>query len=293
MTSNIDSTGSIGATPNTGDPKNTVAVVDIKGVIDRTQVADFFGNTTDDMVTIINKKLDEAINDDNIKAVILRVDSPGGEVYATRMIYNKILELKAKEKPVVVVMESMAASGGYYVSAPADWIIASEITTTGSIGVVMGGLDFKGVYEKLGIKEFYITNTEGDLKVVTDYSDPNSEGYKVLQSILDDVYNNFVGVIAEGRDMSVTEVKKIADGRVYSGKQAVANGLADEIGEFDLAVEKVKELANLENPRIKVLEVQQKTPGLFGFSLPAMGKLQNLDANTTKYNVRVYYILYI
>ncbi|MCA9382820.1 signal peptide peptidase SppA [Candidatus Dojkabacteria bacterium] len=246
---------------SSGSTDQTVAVIDVDGVITSLGASDFWGNELPGMVTDTVDKLERAKNDDNVKAVLIRVDSPGGEVYGTRIIYNKIKEVQEEGKVVVVLMESQAASGGYYISAPADWIVASEMTLTGSIGVRFSGLDLSGLYEKVGVEEVEVVNSEGDLKVLTDLADKNSEGYKVLQSVADDYYDNFVTVVAEGRGLDKSYVISIADGRVYSGMQAYDNSLIDEIGESKEAVAKVAELADLDDPNFVVYD-----SSLSGFS---------------------------
>jgi protease-4 len=230
-----------------GNADQEVAIITISGVIDSTSPTDLWGNSYEDMVSKAVRELDNAQHDDKVKGVILRIDSPGGVVYDAKTIYNKIVEVKAA-KPIVVQMQSMAASGGYYIAAPTNHIIASESTMTGSIGVILSTLDYTELYNKIGIEEINIVNTKGNLKVVEDLSDENGEGYKVLQALADDVYDDFVGVVATGRGMTVTEVETLADGRVYSGKQAFDNGLVDELGEDTEAYAAIERIAELNDP---------------------------------------------
>lgn len=275
-----------------GDPEQTVAVIDIEGTITTTPLVDFWGNTALDMVSQVRKQLDEVKEDDNVKAVVLRVNSPGGEVYGTRLLYNKILELQEAEKKVVVLMEDTAASGGYYISTPADWIVASEMSLTGSIGVRISTLDLKGLYEKIGIEEINIANTEGDLKVLDDLSE-GSPGYEVLQGITDDYFNNFVEVIVAGRSLSKAEVLEVADGRVYSGRQALDNGLIDQLGEQDTAFEKAAELAELDNPNFVVYNNNPNSISGYGMELlQLLSPELTLSANLAEGDfVKGYYLL--
>lgn len=267
----------------------TVAVIDLDGEITATApAADFFGNTQLDMTSIIIQKLERAKKDDNVKAVLLRVNSPGGEVYASQEIYNKILDLKSADKKVVVLMKDMAASGGYFVSAPADWIIASEITITGSIGVRFSTYDFTGLYDKVGIKEIHVVNSEGNLKVLGQLDDTNSEGYKVLQQVADDTYDAFVKVVADGRGLTTDEVIKLADGRIYSGKAAKDLGLVDQLGEQDDALVKVAEIANLDDPNFIIYKdsksgVSSLGSYVFGVFSPEKALLQKSQGRLLLY----------
>lgn len=275
-----------------GDVSQTIAVIDVKGEISSSEAVDFWGNSELDMVSDTIGKIDRAVEDDNVKAIYLRINSPGGEVYGTKRIYNKLQEAKEKDKVVVVLMQDVAASGGYYISTPADWIVASEMTLTGSIGVIFSTLDLSGLYEKVGVEQVYVVNTEGDLKVSTDLNDPNSDGYKVLQSISDDYYDNFVTVVADGRGMTKDEVIKLADGRVYSGRQAKNNGLVDQLGEEQEAYDKLLELADLDNPNIVLYTSQSSSLSLYGVSLlelinPGVSLLRQAES---QHGAKAYYL---
>lgn len=265
-----------------GDITETVAIIPVEGVITNQQQIDIWGEKTPSMAENIVSKIDMAQNDSNVKAVVLQVNSPGGEVFATKLIYNKLKEFKSTGKTLVVQMKDMAASGGYYVSVPADKIIASNITTTGSIGVIVSGVDYEGLYEKLGITEYNVVNSQGNLKVLENLKDKNSESYKVLQSILDDVYDDFVNNVAEGRHMSKYQVTTLADGRIYSGKQAQENGLIDILGEFDTVKQTTEDLANLTNPHYVTYKVRTSPFSLYGLSLKKIlfPELSTLETKT-------------
>lgn len=240
-----------------------IAVIDVSGVITTLPASGgFFGGALEDMVTSTINKLETAKNDSNIKAVILRVDSPGGEVYGSQLIYNKVKEVE-KEKPVIALMLSQAASGGYYVSAPATKIVAADSTITGSIGVIFSITDVEGLYEKLGIRTIAVTNSEGDFKSLTGskLADKNSDEYKILESIADDTYNQFVQVIVEGRGMTREAVVAVANGSIYSGVKAKELGLVDELGYMEKAIEIASEEAGLSDPKVFVVAQNQ---GYFG-----------------------------
>lgn len=181
--------------------------------------------------------IDQMIEDTNNKGIVLHVDSPGGTIYESEELYLKIKEYKEKtKKPVWTYMEHYAASGGYYISAPSDKIYANPNTVTGSIGVIISGYDMKGLYEKLGIRPVSITSGKNkDMSQMTD------EQIAIYQESVNESYERFVEVVADGRKMTTEGVKAIADGRIYTAKQAVGNGLIDEICLYDDAKQKIAE----------------------------------------------------
>ncbi len=181
------------------------------------------------------------IADDENKGMILYVDTPGGSVFASDELYFKIKEYQEKtERPVYASMQSMAASGGYYISAPCDKIIANRNCWTGSIGVTLGTMyDISELLDNLGIKTNTITS--GANKAMGSNVEPmTSEQRAIFQSMVDEAYEQFVGIVAEGRDMKISKVKKLADGRIYTAKQALDNGLIDQIGTFEEAAADMK-----------------------------------------------------
>jgi protease-4 len=184
-----------------------------------------------------------ARSDGSIKAIVLRVDSGGGSVVASEVIRREV-ELAHGQKPVIVSMSDVAASGGYWIATPADKIIADSNTITGSIGVLTGKLNLSGLYNLLGISTDYVATSDN----ATLFSDqqnftPAQEAY--IKKSLDDTYAQFTKGVAQGRHMSVEAVDKIAKGREWSGAQAKGLGLVDEIGGFDRAIEIAKELAHI------------------------------------------------
>ena len=152
--------------------------------------------------------------------ILLRVDSPGGTVYESEELYRKLVAYKEETgRPVWTYMEHYAASGGYYISAPSDKIYANPNTTTGSIGVIMSGYDMSGLYEKLGIRSVSITSGKNK-----DMSKLTEEQIAIYQSSVDESFDRFVEIVADGRKMTEETVREIADGRTYTAKQAKANG---------------------------------------------------------------------
>lgn len=275
-----------------GSSSEKIAVIKIYGPITTIPETGLFSEATDSMVDATIKKLDKAMSDNNVQAIILDINSPGGEVYGTELIANKIDEIKTEGIFVVALLRDTAASGGYYIAAKADNIIASHTTVTGSIGVFFQLQDLEGLYEKLGIKTYYVVNSEGDLKVVRgELEDKDSKAYQVLQSIADDTYDQFVSVIAEGRNMSRNEVIKIADGRVYSGLQAKELGLVDELGYFETAVEQAKKNAELSDPTIYEINRVNLSWSSFDAKIKSMINIFGIEIGDTKNqeNMKVMY----
>ncbi|MEE2922703.1 MAG: signal peptide peptidase SppA [Pseudomonadota bacterium] len=194
--------------------------------------------------TIARAILDAGKND-KIKAIIFRVDSPGGSPVAADQIWNAIERVQADGKPVVVSMGSLAASGGYYVSAGADYIIANRATITGSIGIYGGKFAVEGGFNKLGITfdRVSVGGEFADAYGADTFTDTQAEAVK---DMLKRGYDRFLGIVAEGRGMTYDEVHEIARGRILSGEDALEVGLVDEVGTFIDAIEKAKELAGIE-----------------------------------------------
>lgn len=220
------------------NPMNRIFVIPVEGAI-----------ATDDANEYIVEKLKEAEEDESCSGVILRVNSPGGSVYASERVAKAIKKVQAAGKPVYSVMQEMAASGGYYISAPCDRIYASNETLTGSIGVIMSGYSLEGLFEEYGIKQQNITS--GKMKDAGSIGrDMTKEEKEYFQALIDSSYDRFVDVVAEGRDLDEKSVRTLADGRVYDGSQALENGLVDEIGDLELAVKEMTEGYQLTDPMV-------------------------------------------
>ncbi|MEM7111730.1 MAG: signal peptide peptidase SppA [Chloroflexota bacterium] len=229
----FDTAGNVG----TGD---AVAIVRVEGAITSSDSNDF--NTTGATSGNVIADLNSAAADDSVKAVVLRVDSPGGTVTGSAQIHEVI---ETYEKPVIVSMASVAASGGYYVSAPADYIFARGDTVTGSIGVIMQIFNAEELATTYGVD--VITLTSGPNKAVGNmWEEMSPEQQAILEAFIGESYDEFVRVVATGRSMEEAVVREIADGRIYTGRQALANGLVDELGNLDTAVAKAAELGGIE-----------------------------------------------
>lgn len=201
----------------------------------------------------------KAVKDDaSIKAVVLRIDSGGGLVVAADIIWRELVQLKAV-KPLVVSMGDVAASGGYYIAAPADAIVAEPGTITGSIGVIGGKYSFKGLYEKLGIhKEILKRGEHADF--YTDYGDYAPAEKAIVQKQIKEIYDDFIEKVALGRtDLTVEDVDRLGRGRIWSGRQAKENGLVDELGGLSLALTIAREHAGLEKASIEIVEFPKGT----------------------------------
>jgi protease-4 len=212
------------------------------------------------------KTLDDLVKNERNKGLLLYVDSPGGAVYESDELYLKIMEYKEKTgRPVYVYMGSMAASGGYYISAGADKIYANRNTWTGSIGVISGTyFDVSGFLEKHGITAIDVTS--GKNKGMGGYFEPMTDEQRaILQGLVDEAYGQFTSIVAEGRGMDAETVKSIADGRIYTANQAKANGLIDDVLTEKEAVETIK--SEMGDEKIEVSDVRfVPADDIFGLS---------------------------
>ena len=210
--------------------------------------------------------------DSSIDAVVLRVDSPGGGVGPSQEIYKEVERLAAV-KPVVVSMGSVAASGGYYVAAPADRIVANPGTITGSIGVIMGFTNYEELLEKIGLKNSVVKSGEhkdigSPVRPMTD------EDRAILQGLIDDVHRQFIEAIAHGREMEIETVRPLADGRIFSGQQAKELGLVDELGNFQDAVTLAASLADIDGEPKLVYPPKEKPDFIEYFMQEAVGQFK-------------------
>lgn len=223
-----------------GDPNSKIAMINIEGtMVDTGNQQSMFASEEYNHQLII-ESLKQVIEDDTIKGILLNVDSPGGGVYESAEIHKYLLQAKEAGKVIYSSMGGMAASGGYYVSAPADQIFASEETMTGSIGVIMQAINFQQLAEDLGIE--FNSYTSGDMKeMLSSTKDPSEEEERYVQGMVDSMFDDFVQVVADGRGMSEDEVRNVADGRIYMGEDAVDNGLVDQLGHIEDATAALKE----------------------------------------------------
>src|SRR3989344_2722092 len=223
-----------------------VAIVEVDGIITEPDT--------------INKQIKEYGERDDVKAIVIRINSPGGGVGPSQEVYKEVKKVSAKKK-VVASMGAVAASGGYYIAAAADKIIANPGTITGSIGVIMEFASMEDLLSKIGLKGYVIKS--GEYKDIgSPFRGMKDDERKLLQGVIDDVHKQFIGIVAENRKLDIDAVKKIADGRIFSGMQAQQIGLVDEIGNFQDAIDTAASMANIKG-KPAVLYPEKERPMLW------------------------------
>jgi len=294
---------------------NKIAVITVDGIITSHDMNEAGNN----MVDVIQAQLDRARDDRRVKAVILKVDSPGGEVMASDEIYKAIRDFETDEtsdhgkegrkgKPVICSMGSLAASGGYYISAASRWIVANELTLTGSIGVIMHGWNYRGLMDKVGVAP--MTYKSGKFKDMLSGERATNEippeERAMVQGLIDETFEKFKDVVANGRsaahDLNKQEGKALADnwadfadGRVVSGKEALQHGFVDELGDFDDAVDRAQKIAKISD--CNLIEYRQRYDlsnflSMFGQSGQAHDIKLQLGADVPKLRAGYLYFLY-
>jgi protease IV len=188
--------------------------------------------------------------DNRIRALVLRVDSPGGGVVASQELHDAVQDFRKTGRPVVTSMGTVAASGGYYIAAPSDLIVANPGTLTGSIGVIMQTANVSQLLEKIGVSA--ITIKAGKNKDIgSPFRDMTDEERDLVQGVMDDIHDQFIRAVAEGRGRPLEEIEPLADGRIFTGRQALQAGLVDELGNLETAIGRAGELAGIEGrPRV-------------------------------------------
>lgn len=278
--------GPLKETTVSGSGKDKILIIDISGIISDEEKHSFAGLAEGpDMVARIKEELKTATGDKRIKVVILRINSPGGTVTASDMIYHEI-ELFKKTTGITVVacIMDLGASGGYYVAASADKIIAHPTAVTGSIGVIMLNLSVEGLLQKIGVQDASIKTGEhkdmgSPLKAMTD------EERQIFQGILDSMYERFLSAITENRKgLTQERLRSLADGRIYTAPQALECGLIDQIGYLDEAIALAKKEAGMARARVIIYH----RPGVYKNNIysklgnPGVGTINilNIDLKT-------------
>ena len=290
------------------DASDKIAVIDVQGII----TSHAFDSGGYGMVELIKAQLKHAEDDNKVKAVILKVDSPGGEVLASDEIYRAISDFqKNAHKSVVASMGNLAASGGYYVSAPCQWIIANPLTITGSIGVILHSWNYRGLMNKVGLQpETYKSGKFKDM--LSGERNPDeipTEEREMVQGLINETYSRFKSVVAKGRAEAHERNKKnsandqgrslardwedYADGRVLSGSEALKLGFVDQNGNFEDAVDRAKTIAGISSANL--VEFRQRYDisdifRLFGQSESRVVKL-DLGVEAPKLQVGQLYFL--
>jgi protease IV len=249
--------------------KAKIAVIEVDGVI-----TSQYDDTGYSLAELIKEQLKQADDDDRVKAVVLKVDSPGGEVLASDEIYRAIEDFQdgTNGKPVIASMGNLAASGGYYISSPCRWIEANELTLTGSIGVIMHTWNYRTLMDKVGLRPEVFKSGKFKDMLSGERNDAEipPEERAMVQGLIDETYQKFKGVVAEGRkhahELNQKEGKALApdweqyaDGRVLSGTQALKLGFVDELGNFDDAVDRAGDLGGLaKDEKVNLVEYQPR-----------------------------------
>jgi len=240
--------------------KEKILIVDIEGIIG-TLSSPAMLSREGDLLSQVYYRLEKASEDKTIKGIILRLDTPGGEVTSSDVLYNEILKFKEKTGlPVVGLMMGVAASGGYYVASACDYIIAHPSTITGSIGVISIFPNARELLDKIGIKVNIIKS--GEMKDSgSPLRDLTPEDKKIFQGIIDELYQSFLAAVYKKRKSSISydELKAIADGRIYTAQQAHKLKLIDEIGYFATALKKSLSLASLKEAKVIAYTYYPKT----------------------------------
>jgi protease-4 len=207
-----------------------IAIVEIRGVITQSSG--------------IIEEIHQYVDDEGVKAIILRIDSPGGGVGPSQEIHREILKIKAKKR-VVASLGSVAASGGYYIACASDRIVANPGTITGSIGVLMEFTNIEELFKKIGIKGVVVKS--GELKDIgSPFREMTPEERKIIQGVIDNVHQQFIQAVAEGRKLDRSKVIEIADGRILTGEQAKQLGLVDQIGNLQDAIDTTAKMVGIE-----------------------------------------------
>jgi protease-4 len=206
------------------------------------------------------EELNDYADDSSVKAIVLRIDSPGGGVVVSQEIYNAVKNARKEGKKVVASLGTVAASGGYYVAAAADRIVANPGTLTGSIGVKMEFANIEKLLEKIGVKGVVVK--AGEYKDVgSPFRDMSEPEKKILQDVIDDVHNQFIKAVADGRKMQEAEVRAIADGRIFTGRQALDLKLVDQLGDLADSIKVAGELVGIRG-KPRVIEKRKMIPFL-------------------------------
>lgn len=292
-----------------GDSDQQILIIPVEGVISSAPI-ESVGHT---LVELIKHQLAHAAEDDSIKAVILKVDSPGGEVLASDEVYKLLKDFQEKhQKPVIASMANLAASGGYYISAPCRWIVANELTITGSIGVIMHGFNYRGLMDKVGVRpEVFKSGKFKDmLSGDKREEDISPEERAMVQKMVNETFDRFKEVVGEGRQNSnkqnakasnsedrgrtlVSRWTDFADGRILSGKEAHEQGFVDELGNFDTAVKRTKKLAGLKNPELIELRPLVDFSHLLRFLGSTKAKSLKVDVGFERSPLRSGYLYFI
>jgi protease IV len=254
-----------------------IAIIDVDGTMVNER-QDSLLRTGDNPVSVFIEKLDKAAADSDVKAVVLRINSPGGTVVATDIMYHSLQEFKNKTgKPVVVCIMDMGCSGAYYLACAADGIMAQPSSVVGNIGTIFQTFSVSGTLDKIGIKTSTIKS--GELKdIASPLHELNQKEKDVLQGIIGEMFKQFVTAVHEGRkNISEQKLTDLTDGRVFTGQQALSNGLIDKVGYMSDAIEWAKEMASVEKASVVIYHrPSYYTPNAYSSVMASTGGLESL-----------------
>ena len=233
-----------------GSASDKVLLVDLSGVLAEEPVLTLETRPSVPLLARVREELEKAEEDARVRAVVLRINSPGGTVTASDILYHEITRFKARRKiPVVACILDVGASGGYYVALAADRIVVHPTTVTGSIGVLMLTVNASGLLEKIGVSARYVTS--GEFKDMgSPFRSLRPEERAIFQSLIDQLYGRFVQLVARSRKLDETRVRAIADGRVHTATEAVGLGLVDRVGYLEDAIAMARSAAGLTEARV-------------------------------------------
>jgi len=252
-----------------------IAVISLSGTITTESSSLFSGSTI--TPELVRDYLARVEKDKAVKAIVFRIESPGGEIAPSQEILWEIERVK-ETKPIVVSMGGTAASGGYYISTQADKIVALPTTMTGSIGVIYQVTNIEGLLEKLGIQiEIFKGGKYKDM--YWGFRELTPEEKEIMQGMVDEYYEQFIEVVAEGRELNKEEVRNLATGQIYTGTEAKELGLVDELGGLDTAIDLATELAGIETAIVEYYQPPKLTLwSLLGFANAIQVRLSGLSA---------------
>ena len=240
---------------------NKVAIIEINGVIESSEN--------------IVRQLKKYGDDSSVRAIVLRINSPGGVVAPTQEIFNQVLKVRQNGTYVVVSLSSVAASGAYYIACAGDSILANPGTLTGSIGVILSYLTFEGLMDKVGVRMEVVKSRE--MKDVGNYSrEMTQREREMLQAAIDDTYNQFVMVVCQNRNMDINQVEELADGSVFTGSQALELGLVDKLGGFEDAISLAGEMTGL-GDKPHIIREYPRRRRLLDYIMEKLAVLLDLD----------------
>ena len=266
----------IQVTPGRGLFPKKVAIIEVEGVLANVKSGGLF-QATENPLSLFTQQVDEAANDESVKAVVLRVNSPGGAVATSDTMYAEVLKFrKDTGKPVIASAQEVDASGAYYVSCACDRIVAHPAGIMGSIGVIFETFDAVGTLDKLGLEAYAIKSAPlKDIGSPFKHMTPTER--EVIQSLVDEFFVRFKGVVTENRPIKTSDaLARVDDGRVFSGEQAVALGLADQVGRLDDAIALAKQMANVPDAQV----IMYKRPYGYTGSIYADTSVPVPQANT-------------